>query len=112
MTPMLAWPATTAQATFEPEEEEVPDEEPADEDEPEEEEPEDEESPEDDDTAAAGLSAFLSPEDDPPSFAESLPPSDEPDESAAEESDPERAEPELAPFRDLSFFALSRESFR
>jgi hypothetical protein len=41
-----------------------------------------------------------------------LPPSDEPDESAAEESDPERAEPELAPFRALSFFVLSRESFR
>jgi hypothetical protein len=109
---MLAWPATTAQATFEPEdeeeeEEEEPDEEPADEDEP-----DDEESPEDDDTAAAGLSAFLSPEDDPLSFAESLPPSDEPDESVVDESDPERAEPELAPFRALSFFVLSRESFR
>ena len=65
MTPMLARPATAGQATFEPDDEERDDLEPA--------EPEDEDEDADED-AAAGLSAFLSPDDVAPSFPASLPP--------------------------------------
>jgi hypothetical protein len=105
---MLACPATDAQATFEPDDEDAPDdpEDPADPDEPE----DDDES--EDDAAAAGLPAFLSPGDDPPSLAES----DELDESG-----PDEDEPGSDPFSALSFavfsfvavaLALARESVR
>jgi hypothetical protein len=89
-------PATAGQATFEPDDEDAA----ADEDEPPEPEPDDEE---DDVAAAAGLSAFLSPDGDPPS----LPASAEPPESD------EPAEPFSAdPFSTLSFLAPARESVR
>jgi hypothetical protein len=69
---MLARPATAGQATFEPDDEDLaPDDEEPDDLEPAE--PEDEDEDEDED-AAAGLSAFLSPDDVAPSFPASLPP--------------------------------------
>src|SRR6266704_801806 len=101
MTPMLAWPATAGQATFEPDDEEL---------EPDDEEPDDPEPPEpepepDDDVTAADLSAFLSPVDDPPSFPGSFPP---PESGPLAESEPFPA----APLSTLSLVAPARESVR
>src|ERR1035437_7522215 len=107
---MLAWPATVAQATFEPEDEDDLD--APDDEEPDEPEPEDDEE---DSDPADDLSDFLSPDlslpDDPPSFAALLPTSDESDEldeSAPDEpeSDPDELDD---PFSALSFFALTLE---
>jgi hypothetical protein len=116
---MLAWPATAAQATFEPDDEDAPED-----DEPEDpEDPEDDDEPEDEDAAAAAFPAFLSPDDDPPLSPDDDPPSlpdpDEPDEP--DESGPDEDEPDSDPFSALSFavfsfvavaLALARESVR
>src|ERR1022692_4139639 len=131
ITPMLAWPATVAQATFEPEDEDdldAPEDEPDDE-QPEEPEPDDDDEepqldePDDDEEESEpddDLPDFLSPDlslpDDPPSFAALFPASDEsdePDESAPDEPASESDRDELAdPFSALSFLARSLESLR